>query len=249
MMQVSAAVRVMPCPPARVDSRKTKPSLPSAAGAGRAADRAGWENCRWRPPAKNTKAHTHIHTRRHTHAPPLEKRSMAACRSRDAVDPSMRSQGYPLCTGQGTAGAAGAAGLAGWRRGQQARGAELGGGGSAGGAGRCKWECCYSHRRCGGAAHQVQPVLQHIQHDLELGEDEDLCEDTGQNGTESASRRRAAALVHRAPGGSRHSPEAPQHTLCPSALSLGSSLCRRTILPLACRGRAGRRHGGRQGAG
>lgn len=27
--------------------------------------------------------------------PPLEKRSMAAWRSREAVEPSMRSQGYP----------------------------------------------------------------------------------------------------------------------------------------------------------
>ena len=51
-MHVSAAVSVMPCPPAFVDRRKMKPSFES-----------------------------------------LLKRSMAACRSLDAVLPSIRSTG------------------------------------------------------------------------------------------------------------------------------------------------------------
>ena len=56
MMQVSAAVSVMPCPPARVDSRNTKPSDPSAmraAGRGRVGigaagvgSSAGWPAAR-----------------------------------------------------------------------------------------------------------------------------------------------------------------------------------------------------------
>ena len=45
MTTVSAAVSVMPWPPARVDSRKTKPSDPSAAGSCRVAVTVGLDNC------------------------------------------------------------------------------------------------------------------------------------------------------------------------------------------------------------